>query len=168
MNIILIGFMGSGKSSVGRKLAKDLGMDYIDSDELIEKTEKMKINDIFAKKGEAYFRGLETGVIKTLEDYDNFVISTGGGMVLRQENVKMLKNIGPIVLLWADAEVVYGRIKNQTHRPLLQVPDPKAEIGKILDIRKPIYNQVADFKVDTAQLSIDETVERIKAWLKSR
>ena len=83
MNIILIGFMGAGKSAVGKFLARELSMDYLDCDELVEKTAQMSINDIFAKKGEPYFRNLETEIIKTLQDYDNFVISTGGGMVLR-------------------------------------------------------------------------------------
>lgn len=168
MNIILIGFMGSGKSAVGHKLAKELGMDYLDTDELIEKTEELSINDIFSKKGEPYFRNLETEVIKTLGDYDNFVISTGGGMVLRQENVKMLKEIGPLVLLWADPETVYQRVKSETHRPLLNVSDPRAEIKKILDHRTPIYNRVTDLKVDTSKLNVDESVVGIKEWLRSR
>jgi shikimate kinase len=168
MNIILIGFMGVGKSAIGHKLAQELGMDYLDTDELIEKTEKMSINDIFEKKGESYFRDLETEVIKTLEDYDNFVISTGGGMVLREENVKMLKETGPLVLLWADPEIVYQRVKQETHRPLLNVPDPKAEIKKILDYRMPIYNRAADFKVDTSKLNVSEAVSGIMQWLKLR
>lgn len=143
-------------------------MDYLDTDELIEKTEEMSINDIFSKKGEDYFRNLETQVIKTLEDYDNFVISTGGGMVLRQENVKMLKEIGPLVLLWADPEAVYQRLKSGTDRPLLNVSDPRAEIKKILDYRTPIYDRVTDLKLDTSKLNVDEAVVGIKAWLRSR
>ncbi len=161
MNIILIGFMGVGKSAIGHALARELKMDYLDTDELIEKTEKISINDIFAKKGEPYFRDLEAEVIKTLENYDNFVISTGGGMVLREENVKMLKEIGPLVLLWADPEVVYQRVKRETHRPLLNVQDPRAEIKKILDYRTPIYNRVADLKVDTSKLDVEECVKEI-------
>ena len=168
MNIILIGFMGSGKSAVGHFLAKRLGMDYIDTDELIEKTEKRKISDIFADSGEPYFRDLENEIIKTLQDYDNFVISTGGGMVLREENVRMLKGVGPLVLLWADVDAVYERIKNEPHRPLLSVPDPKAEIKKILTSRTQIYNSVADFKVDTSKLSINKVGDKIIKWLKSK
>lgn len=161
MNIILIGFMGVGKSEVGHKLAEELKMNYLDTDELIEKTEKMSINDIFAKKGEPYFRDLETEVVKTLQDYDNFVLSTGGGMVLRQENVKMLKEIGPLILLWTEPEVVCERVKNETHRPLLNVRDPKAEIVRILEERAPIYNRVADFKVDTSNLNVEGAVKEI-------
>src|SRR3989338_7713935 len=135
MNIILIGFMGSGKSAVGQKLAKELTLDYLDTDQLIEKTEKMSINEIFTRKGESSFRDLETNVIKTLRDYDNFVISTGGGMVLRPENVKMLKEIGLLVLLWAEPEVIYQRVKSETRRPLLKGADSFAEQNKILGPR---------------------------------
>ncbi|MBU1027363.1 MAG: shikimate kinase [Candidatus Margulisbacteria bacterium] len=168
MNIILIGFMGSGKSAVGHLLANQLKMDYLDADELIEKTEKMPINDIFAKKGEPYFRELESQVIKTLQDYDNFVISTGGGMVLRQENVKLLKEVGPLVLLWAEPNVIYQRIKNEKHRPLLKVKVPRAEIYKILEQRESIYRQAADFEVDTCKLSVEEVSSKIITWLKSK
>lgn len=168
MNIILIGFMGSGKSEVGRKLAQELGMNYRDSDELIEKREKTSISDIFREKGEPYFRDLETEVVKTLANHDNFVIATGGGVVLREENVKMLKELGPLILLWAEPKVVWERVKKETHRPLLNVPDPKAEIKKILDYRTPIYHKVADFKVDTSNLTVEEAVRKIREWLKSK
>lgn len=168
MNIILIGFMGSGKSAVGHQLAKELGLTYIDTDQLIEEKEGISINDIFAQKGEEYFRTLETTVIKELSGTDDYVIATGGGMVLRQENVKMLKQIGPLVLLWAEPPTVYERVKKEAHRPLLNVPDPLAEIKKILDKRTPVYDRVADYKVDTSKLSIDECVKGIKKWLKSR
>lgn len=168
MNIILIGFMGTGKSAIGHKLAKELGMNYLDCDELIEKTEKMSISDIFAKKGETYFRDLETEVIKTLQDYDDFVLATGGGMVLREENVKMLKEIGPLVLLWAEPKTVFERVRHETHRPLLNVAEPMAEIKKILDLRKPIYYHAADHIVNTTKLTIDEGVREIEEWLKSK
>src|SRR3990167_4969688 len=115
MNIILIGFMGTGKSEVGKKLAAELGINYLDTDELIEKTEKQRISEIFKPKGEEYFRDLETKVLKTLQDYDNFVISAGGGIILREENVKSLKNIGPLILLWAEPEVIHERIKGEKH-----------------------------------------------------
>jgi shikimate kinase len=168
MNIILIGFMGSGKSAVGHELAGQLKMDYLDTDEIIEKTERMSISNIFDHLGEPYFRDLETNVIRTLQDYDNFVISTGGGMVLREENVKMLREIGPLVLLWADPETVYQRVRQETHRPLLNVSDPRAGIKKILDYRTPVYNKVADLKIDTSKMSVEEAVKEIREWLESR
>lgn len=168
MNIILIGFMGSGKSAVGHWLAKELGMNFLDTDELIEQTEGRKIPDIFKQDGEEYFRGVETEVLKTLQDYDNFVLSTGGGMVLRDENAALLKSMGSVILLWAEPEVVYERIKNETHRPLLQVPDPKAEISRILDYRRPFYDRAADVTIDTSKLDPDRVAKEILQWLKSR
>jgi|YNPNPStandDraft_1061719.scaffolds.fasta_scaffold150716_1 shikimate dehydrogenase len=168
MNIILIGFMGVGKSAVGHLLAKELKMSFLDTDELIEKTEGRTIAEIFKTEGEEYFRNLETEVLETLQDYDHFVLSTGGGMVLREENVSLLKAMGPLILLWAPPEVVWERVKNETHRPLLNVPDPLAEIKKILEFRTPIYERVADLKVDTSGKSIDVVAQEILTWLKSR
>jgi len=160
--------MGSGKTAVGQQLAEQLNLDYLDCDELIEKTARMSISDIFAKKGEPYFRDLETGVLETLQDYDGFVLSTGGGMVMREKNVALLKQLGPLVLLWAGPDTIYQRIRRQTHRPLLNVPDPKLEIRDILAKRAPAYNRAADHKVDTSQLNVTETVEEIKQWLGSK
>lgn len=168
MNIVLIGFMGSGKTAVGHRLAKELKMDYLDTDDLIVKTEKMPINDIFVAKGEEHFRNLETSVIQTLEEYDNFVIATGGGMVLREENVKILKDIGPLVLLWADPGAIYERIKKHTHRPLLNVSDPKAEIKKIIDQREPIYKAVADLIIDTSKMTIEQEVKEIEEFINAQ
>jgi len=153
---------------VGKKLAQELGFKYIDTDQLIEKTKKRSIKDIFKKKGEPYFRDLETEVLKTLQEYENYVISTGGGIVMLEENVKILKEIGPLILLWAEPNVVYERIKDEKQRPLLQVPDPKEEITKILARRKPTYQSVADFMVDTSSLKVEEAVKEIVQWLKSK
>ena len=160
--------MGVGKSALGHLLAKKLGMNFLDTDELIEKTEERTINEIFKADGEEYFRELETEVVKTLQDYDNFVLSTGGGIVLWEENVGLLKSIGPLVLLDADPEIIFTRIKGQTHRPLLQVADPETEIKKILELRRPIYDRVADYKVDTTRISPEQGVEEITQWLKSK
>ncbi|MFH1577393.1 MAG: shikimate kinase [Candidatus Margulisiibacteriota bacterium] len=168
MNIVLIGFMGSGKSVVGHKLASELGLTYIDTDQLIEEAAGLSISDIFAQKGEAVFRELETETIKQLQGTDGHVLATGGGMVLRQENVKMLKDLGPLVMLWAEPEMIYQRVKQEKHRPLLEVADPQAEIKRVLDKRTPVYNRVADYKVDTTKLSVNECVEGIIKWLKSR
>jgi len=166
MNIILIGFMGVGKSEIGRGLAARLGINYIDTDETIEKTEGRKVSEIFEKDGEPHFRDLETEVIKTLEDYDNFVISTGGGIVLREENVKMLKEIGPLVLLTAKAEVIYRRLKEAKDRPLLEQGDKMEKIVEILDARYPAYEKAADFKVDTSNIIPEAAVEEIIKWIK--
>jgi len=166
MNIVLIGFMGAGKTVVGRELARELGYNYLDTDELIEQTEKRSVTDIFARDGEAYFRELETEVLKTLQDFDGFVLATGGGMVLRPENVALLKSLGPVILLWADPETVYERVKRESHRPLLKVADPLAEIKKRLAEREPHYRQAADETVKTTGKEPAEIAEEIKKWLK--
>lgn len=168
MNIILIGFMGAGKSAVGQLLAKELKMNFLDTDELIERTENRKISEIFKAEGEAYFRQVETETLKTLQDYDNFVLSTGGGIVLKEENVQLLKSLGKNIFLWAEPEVIYQRIKNEAHRPLLDVTDPKAEIIRILEVRQPIYEKVADHKINTSAAPVDQVVKEIIEWLKSR
>ena len=147
-------------------LANQLKMNFLDTDELIEKTEKRSITEIFNKDGEEHFRKLETEVLKTLQDYDNFVLSTGGGMVLKEENAALLKQLGKIILLWAEPEVVYRRVKNETHRPLLKVADPQAEIKKILELRAPIYNKAADYKFETGSKPPEEITQEIIKWLK--
>jgi len=168
MNIVLIGFMGSGKTAVGRRLAAELQLDLLDTDELIEKTEGRTIGQIFATDGEEYFRDLESEVLKTLQDYDHFVLSTGGGMVLRTENVARLKSLGPVILLWADPERIWHRIKHEAHRPLLKVADPEQEIVRRLAAREPFYRQAADQIVDTSKLDVAQVSEEIEKWLKSK
>jgi shikimate kinase len=168
MNIILIGFMGAGKSAVGHLLATELKMDYLDTDQLIEQTEGRKIAEIFKSDGEEYFRRVETEVLETLQDYDNFVLSTGGGMVLKAENVALLKAIGPVVLLKAGPDIIYERIKQEKHRPLLEVPDPPAEIKKLLAYREPFYNSAADHVVETAKLTPEGVAKEISEWLRSK
>lgn len=157
--------MGVGKSEVGRALASRLNMDYIDTDEIIEKSEERKISGIFKENGEEYFRKLETEVAKTLEDYDDFVVSTGGGMVLREENVKMLKELGPLILLTSSLEVIYQRLKDSSHRPLIEEGDKLENIKNILEKRNPIYGKAADFKVDTSTITPEQAVEEIIKWL---
>jgi len=171
MNIILIGFMGVGKTEVGRKLAERIGYHFLDTDALIEETEGKKISEIFTENGEKYFRDLETEIIKTLEDYDEFVVSTGGGIVLREENVKALKEVGPLILLSSTPEVIYTRLKDEEDRPLIkaQAEDKgagkKEKIEKILNERNPIYKNVADYEIETSKMTIMQVVEEIINWL---
>lgn len=167
MNIIIIGFMGVGKSEVGRAMAGKLKLNFLDTDELIEKTEGRKIAEIFAQEGEDHFRELETEVLKTLTDYDHFVLSTGGGIVLREENVKLLKEIGPLVLLTAREEVILERVKSTEDRPLL-AGDKAQRIKEILSTRNPIYNRVADFVVDTSDITPAEAADKIIEYVKSK
>jgi len=168
MNLVLIGFMGVGKSAVGRILADRLGMSFLDTDALIEQKEGRKIAAIFAQEGEPYFRRLETDVILGLQGKDNLVLSTGGGVVLKEENVSPLKAIGTILLLSAEPEVIFERIRMNADRPLLQVDDPKEEIAKLLEGRKPYYNRAADYTFNTTKNSPAEIAEEIIQWLKLR
>jgi len=166
MNIILIGFMGVGKSETGKLLAKKLKMTYIDTDAIIENEQGMTINDIFSKKGEESFRDLESKLINKLEKIDGHVVATGGGMILRPANVKKLKGMGPLILLWADPDTVYERVKEAGTRPLLNVEDQKAKIKDILEFRAPIYKGIADLEVNTSRLSPEEASNRIMKFLK--
>jgi len=165
-NIILIGFMGTGKTEVGMLLAKKLKMTYIDTDSIIEKEQGMTINDIFAKKGEERFRDMETKLLDELEGIEGRVISTGGGIILRPGNVIKLKSMGPLILLWADADTVYERTKNAGTRPLLNVEEPKSRIREILEFRTPIYEGIADLKLDTSRLSPEEASNKIVKFIK--
>jgi shikimate kinase len=165
-NIILIGFMGVGKTEVGKLLAKSLGFTYIDTDSLIEKEQKRTINDIFAKEGEFAFRDMETTLLKKIKNSKKHVISTGGGMILRPENIKLMKALGPVILLWAEPKVIYDRIKNAVDRPLLNVPDPLVKIIEILGLREPIYKGAADLEIDTSGLSPEEACTKIIEYTK--
>ncbi len=146
MNIILTGFMATGKSRIGKCLAKKLGFSFIDTDELIERKENKTINTIFAKYGEEYFRNLETEIAKQVSAFDNTIISTGGGMVLRKENLLYLRNNGIVVNLSADFSVIEKRLSHASStRPLLK----NASINEVLNkynARKPFYDD-CDYKI---------------------
>lgn len=158
--------MGVGKTEVGKLLARSLGFTYMDTDLLIEKEQKRTINDIFEKDGELKFRDMETALLKHLKDSNKHVISTGGGMILRPENIKMMKALGPVILLWAEPKVIYDRVKNSGDRPLLNVPDPLIRINEILAVREPIYKGVADLEIDTSGLSPVEACTKIIEYTK--
>ena len=165
-NIVLIGFMGAGKTVVGKKLAEKLGYSYLDTDSIIETKQKKSINDIFAEDGEEAFRRMETAVIEKLSHEGKHVISTGGGMILRPENVLIMRKIGPMILLWASPEAIYDRIKDDKNRPLLDVSEPLLKIKEILNFRTPIYKNVADHIVDTSRLSPDDACNRIVKFVR--
>jgi len=166
-NIVLTGFMGAGKSTVGKKLARTLNMSIVDTDDLIESRAEMSITDIFARHGEEHFRELEEKVVEEVSRLENHVIVTGGGVVLRESNMKNLKKNGVVIYLHATPEVIYERIKDQTHRPLLQVDDPMAKIKELLEYRAPFYAN-NDFTVDTSNLSVEEVVEEILRVLRKK
>jgi len=163
-NIYLVGFMGTGKSAVGRELAERLKWHFVDLDKLIELREKRRISDIFAREGEAYFRRLEKGVLKETAGQNKFVVACGGGIVIDEDNIKIMKETGEIICLTASVDVILQRTAQYTHRPLLNVPDPKQRIKELLDLRAPFYAR-ADYSIDTSRLSVKEVVEQITKYL---
>ena len=165
MNIILVGFMGTGKTVVARVLAGRLKMKYLDVDDVIEADAGCSVNEIFLKSGEAHFRYLEKQAVRKVSALDKQVIATGGGVVLDKQNIERLKDNGILVCLSATPEVVYSRVKAQRHRPLLNVDRPREAIKNLLDIRQPYYSQ-ADFTIDTSELTVEETVKKIIKLLK--
>jgi len=160
-NIILTGFMGVGKTSVGTRLARDLGYAFVDTDLLIEADQKNTIAEIFSSFGEPFFRDVESRIIRQVLDGENQVVSTGGGAVIREQNRVVFKERGLTVCLTARPEVVYDRIRHETHRPLLQVPDPLAKIRELLASREQYYRQ-ADFVIDTSERTVDQVISEIK------
>ena len=159
-NIVLVGFMGTGKTSVGVRLAETLKMQFVDTDNLIEKDNGMSISDMFSKMGEDYFRDRESSIIEKVSKLDGQVIATGGGAVKRGENVNNLKANGIMFCLHADPEVILQRTSGYEHRPLLQVEDPISRIQEMLKEREPFYAK-ADYRIDTSDLNIGQIVNRI-------
>lgn len=167
MNIVLIGFMGTGKTAVGKRLAQRLNRQYVDIDQLIEQQEKKKISDIFDEDGEPYFRKVEKGVTQRVSELENVVIAAGGGVVLDDQNISNLKRKGVLICLSARPEIILERTKKYNHRPLLNVADPTQEIAALLNKRAPDYAK-ADHQIDTSHLSIEEVVERVIAIIKEK
>jgi shikimate kinase len=164
-NIILTGFMGTGKTAVGRELSRLLNMNLIDVDTEIEKSQRMTINEIFKQFGEPKFREIETEMIRKLSKQKDVIISTGGGAVLRQENMDVLRKQGVIICLMASPETILKRTSRNTNRPLLQVEDPFGKIQELLNFRKPFYEK-ADIIINTegkTPLQIaEEIIDKIK------
>lgn len=146
MNIFLCGFMGCGKSTVGRLLARNMNMDFYDLDEYIVKNEGRSIPDIFSQDGEGYFRDLETKAIKSFADKKNCVIALGGGAVLRKENALAAKAQGEVVYIKADFDTCYKRICGDTNRPLASGAD-KESLEKRYNDREPVYSDAASVTV---------------------
>ncbi len=165
-NVFLIGFMGSGKSTVASCLAKDYGMAMIDMDQLIVERENMSIPDIFTQKGEQYFRDVETKLLMEIKAEQNKVVSCGGGVVLRDENIQAMKKGGRVVLLNAKAETILERVKDDDNRPLLRGNKNITFIRDMIEQRRPKYEEVADFVVDTDGKSVNlickEIIEKVE------
>ena len=159
-NIILVGFMGAGKSVVAKNLAVRLKRDVVSTDALIEEREKRPITRIFKESGEPYFRDIEKKIVAEVSQRKDLIIDCGGGVVMNDENIKNLKKNGVLFYLSASADVIYDRVKNDKHRPLLNVADPIATIKGLLTNRQPRYAQ-AHHTVDTSHKTIPDVVERI-------
>jgi shikimate kinase len=160
-NIVLVGFMGTGKTVIAKALSRETGSKYVSTDDLIEEREKKPITDIFSEQGEEYFRKVEKDVVREVSGRTGQVIDAGGGVVLDEENVKNLKKNGVMICLWADPATIWERTRSYGHRPLLEVDDPLGRIKGLLELRRPFYEK-ADFHIDTTDLDVRTVVERIK------
>ena len=148
-NIFLIGFMGVGKSTIAKLLAKELQAELVEMDETIEAEAGMSINEIFEKFGEQHFRDLETALIERVSKKGGVVVSCGGGAVLRPENVEMMKQSGKIIFLSATPETIYERVKNSTNRPLLNGNMNVEYIKGLMERRREAYESAADVIIST-------------------
>ncbi|MCK4325714.1 shikimate kinase [bacterium] len=164
-NIVLLGFMGTGKTAVGKKVAEKLKMEYLDVDDLIGEEAGISISEIFSRFGEEHFRNLESKMVERASQYENRVMATGGGIVLRKENMDNLRKKGILICLTAQPELILERTKSEHHRPLLEVDYPLATIKELLKFRAPYYAQ-ADYSIDTSPLTVDQVVEEVMKLVK--
>lgn len=156
MNVILVGFMGVGKSTVAWELQRLADLQILEMDRIIEDREGMSIPEIFKIHGEGYFRNAETSLLRDFRSVSNAVISCGGGTVMREENVELLQDIGPIVLLTAKPETILNRVREDTGRPLLEGRKNVEAIRELLEARRPWYEAASDFCVATDGKTAEE------------
>ena len=164
-SIALIGFMGAGKSAVGRELAARVKLPRYDTDEMIRKRFGSSIPEIFANYGEEAFREAETDALRSLRHIEADIIVTGGGIVLRDENVELLRALGLTIWLHADEEILWQRASRRSNRPLLQTTNPRQKFSVLLQERLPLYQATADHQIDTSRASIAEVVDAITKLL---
>lgn len=166
-SIVLIGFMGAGKSSIGKALARKTGLPHFDTDEIVSTRFGLSVTEIFVRFGEEEFRAAETEALGQLSEASPAIIVTGGGIVLRPENVKMLRKLGRVVSLEADEETLFRRISRRATRPLLQTKNPRATLVELFRVRDPLYRAAADVRLDTSRLTPDEVAEAIVTFIES-
>ena len=164
-NVFLVGAMGSGKTSVGRQLARELNMDFIDSDEEIEKCTGVDIRFIFEKEGESLFREREKAIISNLTQMENLVLATGGGSILDAKNRQLLNTNGIVVYLETSVKQQLLRIQKSKTRPLLVGKNREAILTRLMVSRRPLYEQVAHFSVNTEKKRVAVIVNEIKKKL---
>ncbi|CAH2212947.1 shikimate kinase [Tepidibacter aestuarii] len=161
-NIVLIGFMATGKSSVAKLLSKKLNMEIIDTDIYIEQKENMSISEIFNKKGEEYFRDLEKQSLEILSNKKNIILSTGGGIISNDQNIELLRKIGKVVWLKARTDTIIRNLKkSKIKRPLLMVENKEQKIESLLKSRLDKYSRCSHFEIDIDDKNIDEVVSNI-------
>jgi shikimate kinase len=165
--IVLIGFMGAGKSSVGRRLEVRTGFPRFDTDEIVAAKFDLPIPKIFEIHGEDAFRDTENATLQSFDSSRSAIIVTGGGIVLRARNRELLRQLGIVVYLQADEKTLFARVSRRTSRPLLRTDNPRATMRALLEKRLPLYEQVADLTVETSQLPQDEVCDSILKQLKN-
>lgn len=164
-NIIFVGPMGSGKTTIGRQLAKQLHREFFDSDHEIENKTGANIPLIFELEGEEGFRKRETAMLDFLTLKDGVVLATGGGAVLSSENRSMLRERGHVIYLSATIEQLWERTRLDKNRPLLQTENPREKIASLIELRDPLYREVADIVIDTGNGNIKSTIKQIQTML---
>ncbi len=160
-NIVLIGAMGVGKSTVGKRLAKKLSVKFYDSDQEIVNKTGVDIATIFEYEGEQGFRQREEKIIKELSNIENIVLATGGGAILSKKNREIFRNMGTVFYLKASIETLLNRSKNESSRPLLNTADKRKTISEILDKRTPLYEAVAHYTINTDRHTVNWTADQI-------
>jgi shikimate kinase len=172
MNLILIGYRGSGKSAVGRRLADRLKMKFVDTDDLIEQRQGVPISDIVKFHGWGHFRKLEARIIKEISNGDHLIIAPGGGAVLDADNVSVLRKNGVIIWLKADKQILLKRMNQDpgtnTRRPTLTGKGTSEELKEVMSLREPIYERVSEIQIDTSTLDVEAVAENILTVLKDK
>ncbi|MFH1248446.1 MAG: shikimate kinase [Candidatus Omnitrophota bacterium] len=165
-NIYLVGFMATGKSVVGKALAKKLQSIFIDLDELIEKKAGKNIPSIFRVKGEAYFRKIEKEALRQVSGRNNLVVSCGGGVVTNAQNIKVMKKSGRIICLKASPVVILKRSTKDSNRPLLNVDSPKNRIKELL-LKRAVFYSKADYTLDTSRIGVGQVVDKLVQYIQN-
>ena len=160
--IFLVGPMGAGKTTIGRRLAKSLRRKFLDTDQELERRTGASIALIFDVEGEAGFRERETRIIEELSELDNVVLATGGGAVLAAQNRAMLSDRGFVVYLHADIDQLVDRTRRDANRPLLNTEDPAARMRELMEHREPLYREIADLIIDTGNLNMQDVLKQIR------
>ncbi len=166
--IFIVGLMGSGKTSVGKILAKKVGRNFYDTDQEIIKNEKLDISQIFNKYGEDYFRELEHTILKKIISNQGAIVSTGGGIVLKKENVDIMKDNGIIIFLNIDVETQIARIKNKKNRPLLKNSNLKSDLKNMKNDRDKVYESISNLKIDVSGVTKYKVIDDIQIYLNEK